>query len=379
MTIGFDGYWAVYNSTNRGNLSRNTIMAITHHAPKNKYFIYSDYNTENRHLTPLLTSANVNLKEPRHGMFTRMWRWGDGMGKDLRRHHVRLYHGMCELLPYFTRGHHTHWVLSINDLDVKHFPREFGFWERIKKQLSLRHSLRKADSVIVTSDWGRRDLLAHYPKLNPDKVHVVPPCVSSNFDIDAHEEVKRSLATQHGLPEKFVLVMGPLNAHKGLLDLVKAIEIIAKDSNIGLVIAGNSTRYYRRVIRPYLDSHALRDYVHHVKSVHSADLPILYQLSMAMICPARKQYYSLSMLEAMSSGVPVIVPAGTAQAEMAGQAALVVDGNSPKDWAEAIKRLDADDALRSQLIDAGRQCAAKHSSEATAQAIERCYNEILNN
>ncbi len=379
MTIGFDGYWAVYNDTNRGNLSRNTIMAITHHSPKNKYFIYSDYSTENRHLTPLLASANVNLKEPRHGMFSRLWRWGDGMGKDLRRHHVRLYHGMCELLPYFTRGYNTRWVLSVNDLDVKHFPREFGLWERAKKLLSLRHSLRKAHSIVVPSEWGRRDLLAHYPKLDADKVHVVPPCMSSNFDIVAHDEVKRSLASQHGLPEKFVLVMGPLNAHKHLLELVKAIELLAKNGDLGIVLVGRSTSYYRHVVRPYLDSHSLRDYVHHIKSIHSADLPILYQLSEAMLCSAREQYYSLSMLEAMSSGVPVLVPAGTAQAEMAGPAALAVEGGSPRQWADAIERITTDQGLRSQLIAAGRECAAKHSAEVTAEALDSCYSALFGN
>ncbi|MBR6282691.1 MAG: glycosyltransferase family 4 protein [Muribaculaceae bacterium] len=377
MTIGFDGYWAVYNHSNRGNLCRNLISAVTHHAPHHKYFIYSDYTTENRHLTPLLASANVNLKEPKHGWFNRLWRWGDGMGKDLRRHHVRLYHGMCELLPYGTKGYHTSWVLSINDLDVKRFSKEFGFWERMKKNAALRHSLRKAQRIVVPSEWGKRDLLAYYPKLKADKVCVVPPCTDSNFDIEIHPEVKTSLAAQHGLPERFVLVMGPLTAHKELLTLVKAIELLRKQHPISLVIAGPSTAYYRRVVRPYLDSHALRDYVVHIKSIHTTDLPVLYQLSQAMLCSAQGQYYSLSMLEAMDAGVPVVVPAGTAQAEMAGDAALATD-NTAQGWADAIVRITTDEALRTQIIGRGRQCAKCHSAEAAAQALIECYDALLN-
>ena len=378
MTIGFDGYWAVYDYTNHGNLSRNMISAVTHYAPKHKYFIYSDYSNENRHLTPLLASANVNLKEPRHGWFSGLWRWGDGMGKDRRRHHVRLYHGLCELLPFFTRGYHTHWVLSVNDLDVRRFPKEFGFWGGVKKRIALRHSLRKADRIVVASEWGKRDLMAHYPKLDEARIVVVPPCADSNFDIEVHPEVKASLAAQHGLPERFVLVMGPLEAHKGLLTLVKAVESLRKTSNpVSLVIAGPSTRYYRRVIRPYLDSHTLRDYVVHVKSLHTTDLPVLYKLSQAMVCPAQGQYYSLSMLEAMVAGVPVIVPSGTAQAEMAGQAALVVD-DTTQGWAQAFARITSDSGLRVQLAARGRECAARFTPQATAQALLNCYDSILN-
>lgn len=375
MTIGFDGYWAVYDHTNRGNMSRNMISALTHYAPKHKYFIYSDYSSENRHLTPLLASANVNLKEPRHGWFARLWRWGDGMGRDLRRHHVRIYHGLCELLPFFTRGYNTRWVLSVNSLDVFRFPKEFGLWERFKQRFALWHSLRKAHRIVVPSDWGKRDLLAHYPKLDSARIDVVPPCADNNFNIEVHPEVKAALAAQYGLPECFVLVMGPLNSNKSLLTLVKAVESLRKTTPTTLVMVGPSTRYYRRVIRPYLDAHTLRDYVVHIKSLHVADLPVLYQLSRVMLCPAQGQYCSLSMLEAMTAGLPVIVPTGTAQAEMAGQAALTVD-DTPQSWAEAIARLTQDSGLRVQQAARGRECVAHFTRNGTAQALMNCYEAV---
>ncbi len=377
MTIGFDGFWAVYNQTNRGNLCRRTILALTHYAPEHKYFIYSDYRTENRHITPLLTNANVVLKEPKHGWFMRLWRWGDGMGKDLKRHHVKLYHGLCEVLPYGTRNRNMHWVLSINDLDIHRFPKEHGLWKRLKKKLSLRHSMRKAERIVVPSEWGKRDLLQHFPKLNPEHVFVVPPCVDNSFNIHVHEEVKRNLATKHGLPEQFVLVMGPLSAHKNILTLVKAIEQMPRRQRITLVIAGQSTKYYRNVIRPYLDAHSLRDNVVHIKSIHQADLPVLYQLSQAMLCPAEGQYYSLSMLEAMEAGVPVIVTSGTAQAEIAGDAAVTVDG-TPQGWASAFEQVLNDEGLRQRLIARGRDCVTHYTNEHTAKALIQCYDDLFN-
>ena len=140
-------------------------------------------------------------------------------------------------------------------------------------------------------------------------------------------------------------------------------------------MVGPSTRYYRRVIRPYLDAHTLRDYVVHIKSLHVADLPVLYQLSRVMLCPAQGQYCSLSMLEAMTAGLPVIVPTGTAQAEMAGQAALTVD-DTPQRWAEAIARLTQDSGLRVQQAARGRECVAHFTRNGTAQALMNCYEAV---
>lgn len=374
MNIGFDGLWAVFNHTSRGNLSRNIINAIASYAPKHKYIIYSPISSENRHLTPLLANPNVMLRQPKHGFFKYLWRWGDGLGKDLRRHHIRIYHGLCGLLPFYKGGSHAHWIVSINDLDIVLNSKKMSFWQRIKGKIALRHSLKMAERIVVPSEWAANKLTSLF-KVDSSKIDIVPPCVDNNFSVPVHDEAKQALSKQHGLPDRFVLVMGPLNESKQLLDIVRSYKYI-NDKEISLVLMGKTTPYYRHSIRPYVNERNLHDRVIHIKHLHSVDLPNIYQQAQAVLCPKQNAFYSLSMLEAMCSGTPVIVTPDTMMANDAGDAVLVTADNSPKAWGDAINTLLDSPELQEKLIERGHAMANRFSSENTAKALLACYEKI---
>ena len=374
MNIGFDGLWAVFNLTSRGNMSRNLINALATNASKNKYIIYSPISSENRHLTPLLANPNVMIRQPKHGYFKYLWRWGDGLGKDLRRHHIRIYHGLCGVLPFYKGGSHAHWVVSINDLVVIFNSTKMGFWQRIKEKIALRHSLRMAERIVVPSEWALNKLTSHF-KVDVSKIDVVPPCVDKNFAIPVHDEAKQALAKHHGLPERFILLMGPLDESKHVLDVVRSYKYI-NDKELSIVLMGKTTHYYRHTIRPYINEHNLHDRVIHVKHIHSVDLPNIYQQAQAVICPKRDSFYSLSMLESMCSGTPVIVSPGTMMANDGGDAVMVTVDNTPKAWGEAINTLMDSPELQENLRERGREMANRYSSENTAKALLACYSKI---
>ena len=374
MNIGFDGIWAVFNHTSRGNMSRNIINAIASIAPKNKYIIYSPISNENRHLTPLLANPNVSIRQPKHGYFKYLWRWGDGLGKDLHRHHIRIYHGLCGVLPFYKGGSHAHWVVSINDLDMYYNSKGMGFWKCLKEKIALRHSLKMAERIIVPSQSAATILTSRF-KVDPDKIDVVPPCVDKNFSVPVHEDAKQALAKHHGIPERFILVMGPLDESKHLLDIVKTFKYI-NDKELGLVLMGKTTQYYRRAIRPYVNEHNLHDRVIHVKHIHSVDLPNIYQQALAVICPKLNSMYSLSMLESMKSGTPVIVLPNSIMAKEAGDAVLTATDSTPKAIAEAINTFISSPELQETLIQRGREMAERFSSENTANALIACYDKI---
>ena len=374
MNIGFDGKWVVFNHTSRGNLCRNLISAMASEFPHNKYFIYSKISAENRHLTPLLVSPNVMLKEPRHGMSISLWRWGNGWSKDMRRHRTRIYHGLCGLLPLSTGKSHTRQVVSVNDLHVLYHPQSFTCWQRFKNRLALRHSLKKADRIVVPSTWALQEV-ASKMGVDASRIDVVPPCIDSNFSVKVHDEAKHTLSTQMGLPRRFVLLMGPLEEYKCALDMVRAIRRL-KDQDMGLVLAGKSSRYYRKVVRPYIERHQLTERVVHVKHLHSVDLPIIYQLATAVLCPARQGLYSLSMLEAMSCGIPVIANPGTVITAEAADAVLATRDDSPESWANAIDQIIASPQLHDTLSERGLLYASQFTPSRSAQALMACYDKI---
>lgn len=374
MNIGFDGQWVVHNQTSRGNLNRNMISALAHAYPQNKYIIYSDIIEETRRLTSLLAHSSVMLKEPRHGLTYNWWRCGHGWSKDMKRHHIDIYHGLCGLLPMKKHGLRTHLVLSVSDLSVIYDGSQLGWWARLKKKRLLRRSIKVAERIVVPSVWAKNELMSRLG-VDESKIDIVPPCVDTAFCNHAQEEAKHALSTQLGLPEKFLLVMGPLDGHKHMLEMVRALNEL-KDKNMCLVLVGKTTKYYRKVVQPYVESHLLTDRVFHVKFLHTVDLPIVYQLATAVLCPAKHDLYSLSMLEAMSSGAPVVVNANTMMASEAGSAVHVPADDSPASWASAIDELLENESLRQSLMKQGRDFAAQFTPEHTAQALKACYDRL---
>lgn len=374
MNIGFDGFWAVYSHTTRGNMSRSTISAIASHLPKNKYIIYSNVSNETRHLTSLLANPSIMLRQPKYGIFSRLWRWGDGICKDLRRHRVGIYHGLCGVLPFFKRGCNTHWVVSINDLDAFYNGNNMGWWQRTKEKAAIRHSVKMAERIVVPSAWAAKQITSLFD-VDPSKIDVVPPCVSSDFAYTIHEDAKKALAAQYGIPSRFVLVMGPLIESKMLLELVKAYKYI-DDKELCLVMMGKTTDYYRKVVRPYIDKHSLHDRVIHIKHLHTADLPNIYQQASAVLCPMQNALYSLSMLEAMSSGTPVIVNPGSMMASEAQGNVIVTTDESCKAWADAINHLLASPEQQQSLSLKGKDFATSFNSENTAIALQACYDKL---
>ena len=341
-------------------------------AKAEKVYLYC-YKSENvPHLSALLAHPNVSLKTPRYSYNKFLWQTG-GIRKDLKRHHIRIYHGLSGTLPLRARGCKSHWVLALNDLHLIHSPKQYGKWSRMWRKYVLNRSCHKAERITVPSEWGKQDIIKQLG-VSADRIDVVPPCCSDTFTQPALEWAKDDLKRNKNLPDKYVLAMGPIEQYKNMRTLVEAI-MLTKDPSVKLVLVGSPTNYYTRVIKKVVSRLDARDRVVHVKHVRTSDLPALYQMSMALACPAVGSYYSISMLEAMSSGIPVMVSKGTALEQQGGNAVISVQPDSPQEWAQAIDRL-CNQAEHEQYAQLGLEKAKEFSMERMGQALKACYDKI---
>nr|MQY70131.1 glycosyltransferase [Bacillota bacterium] len=83
-----------------------------------------------------------------------------------------------------------------------------------------------------------------------------------------------------------------------------------------------------------------------------------------------------SILEAMSCRVPVITSNCGAMAEIAGEAALLVDPYNVEEIAEAMHRILTDETLRAALIKKGFNRASQFSWEKTARETLEVYKKV---
>jgi glycosyltransferase involved in cell wall biosynthesis len=85
----------------------------------------------------------------------------------------------------------------------------------------------------------------------------------------------------------------------------------------------------------------------------------------------------LPVLEAMAQGAPVVTSAGTATAEVAGDAGLLVDPLDVDAIARAIRTLLDDRAEAARLGEAGRDRAKTFTWERAAELTAEVYREAV--
>ncbi len=96
----------------------------------------------------------------------------------------------------------------------------------------------------------------------------------------------------------------------------------------------------------------------------------------AVVFPSRYEGFSLSVLEAMMLGTPVVTPTSGELAEISGDAALLVDPYDVDDMARAVRAIVNDADLRRELSQRGTAQAAKFSVARYRERIRSLYASL---
>lgn len=115
----------------------------------------------------------------------------------------------------------------------------------------------------------------------------------------------------------------------------------------------------------------------HRQSITPPQIAALYRQAIGFVFPSLHEIFGLPIVEAMASGCPVITSNATACAEVAGQAALLVDPRSTDEIAGAMARLAADAELRARLRGRGLERAAAFSWRRSARAHLALFQQAL--
>ena len=101
-----------------------------------------------------------------------------------------------------------------------------------------------------------------------------------------------------------------------------------------------------------------------------------YGTARALLFPSLHEGFGFPILEAMAAGLPVLTADRGAMAEVAGDAALLVDPLQEAAIAAALHRLGDDAGLRQDLGRRGPARAREWTWERTAAATAQCYRDV---
>ncbi len=241
-------------------------------------------------------------------------------------------------------------------------------------KFTVPRSARTADVVVAVTEALREDAIRLFD-LDPDRIVAVPmgpsPWVLELLDSSDAVEPYR---TADGAP--YVLCISRLYALK---NHARLIEAFARLDGLPhkLVIVGGDADVTRAELEEVARRNRIEDRVLFLGRVPQADVPGLYKGATAVAYASLYETFGHPVLEAFATGTPVITSTTGGTGEVAGGAARLVDPTKVEDMARGLHEVLANEALREQMIEAGRKRVRDFSWEKCARGTVDALEQAL--
>ncbi len=245
-----------------------------------------------------------------------------------------------------------------------------------KKKLSL--ASKECFHFICVSQSTQSDLRRLFPQIEQQKITVVYEAAEKKFDqfhkLSAKDKQQKiaKIHQQYGL-SNFILTQGTREPRKNLNRLIKAFITFRKNnpkSKVELAISGKYG-WGQDVSPPSDNSVKILGYI------PEKDLVALHASALCLCYPSTYEGFGLPIIKSMKVGTPVITSNLSSLAEVAGNAALLVNPTSTKELVEAITKIASSPSTRRNLINKGYRQSAKFSWVKTAKETLAIYQKVF--
>tara|TARA_Y100001934_G_C12360469_1_gene780402 strand:+ start:1377 stop:2252 length:876 start_codon:yes stop_codon:yes gene_type:complete len=288
---------------------------------------------------------------------------------------VNLYHGLTQQIPRSIRGTGIPKILTIHDLIFLRYPEFFKDEALDKHEQQLREACEVTQKIVAVSEATKADLISLLG-IEPSKIEVIYSACDKRYWGAVPLEVRLKVRQKYGLPERYLLYVGSMSKRKDLLSIVKAIAFLPDRDRIPLVVVGAETRH-TGFVKEYLSRYKLHKWIIFAGGVTTEELPAVYQGAEIFLYTSIYEGFGMPILEAITSGVPVIVSNTSAMPEAGGPGARLVTPQAVDQIASAIQDISQDAQLRHQMIKRGKVHASKFASGVvTGQMMDLYISEI---
>jgi alpha-1,3-rhamnosyl/mannosyltransferase len=231
-------------------------------------------------------------------------------------------------------------------------------------------SLRRAAHVITDSKTVRQELIADFG-VSPADVTSVPLGVDSTYAPRTSDECRVPLERWGLSRGKYGLCVSTLEPRKGISRLLRAWRALPPDlrRQYPLVMAGGVGWRNENLLEEVRIAER-EGWAQHLGYVEESELPCLFAGARVFAYPSTYEGFGLPPLEAMASGVPVIVSNRSCMPEVSGDAALLIDPDHTVEFSQALQKALIDREWRDEAI-------ARGLSRASDFTWSRCVNETV--
>ena len=374
MRIAFDAKRMLNNPTGLGNHARILVNAMMRDYQDNEYLFFAP-SAKDEFFNQLHGDFKVRFPETKMAQIIHPWWRSFGITQDILRNRVELFHGISNELPLNIHRSGIATVVTIHDLIFLKDKEQYPWLDRQFYIIKSKYAARQADAVIAVSEETKRDLMEIYG-VPERKISVIYPSVDRRFYDKVSDEERIRVARQHKLPPKFILNVSSFFPRKNQIKLIEAFDRIKDKIDEDLVLIG-SAGYILPDIQRVIDERKLGRRVHILTDVNNDVLPAIYQSASLFVFPSLFEGFGAPVLEALFSGVPVIVSQGGAIEEAAGHGALLIYPYEEEDIAEKMIEALKDGKIREDMIAKGLDHALTMTDRVFATKTMAVYESIL--
>lgn len=267
----------------------------------------------------------------------------------------------CPLLTAVPR------VTAVHDLSFFALPDDFAWLEGLRRRLLVGASIRASTIVLTLSDFMRGEIAARFPDA-AEKLRVVP--------LAADPVIPPAGPACNGGKPPLLVSVGSLFNRRWMPELLEACAILRKRGvPFQLRVLGDNRTHPRWDGEAQAAALGLGDVVTFGGYAAEAERRAVLGSATVALYLSRYEGFGLPALEALASGIPLIVSDDRPLNELFGSAAAVVDATSPAHLADGIAAVLADPKRREEMRRRGRALASSFSWPACAEATLRALRE----
>lgn len=268
-------------------------------------------------------------------------------------------------------------VMTLHDLTHVHYPQTQPRDRLAEIERRIGPALERASCILTDSQFVANEICQYYG-VAIERVKVAPLGYASRFHPRQPEQL-RSCLTPLGLESgSYILCVGTLEPRKNLVQALRAHALLpeALRKRFPLLIAGMAgwrSDYFAAELQAALAGGNVR------LLGYQSDQTLAELLAGArlLLFPSLYEGFGLPVLEAMASGVPVLLSPQSALPEVAGPAGIYLEEGDDQGWCEAILRLIEDQTEWQQHRTLGLQQAQQFSWKRCATITTAAYRQAL--
>ena len=266
-------------------------------------------------------------------------------------------------------------VATVHDLGYLSESESHPRRQRLMLKETTQWSVRAARRIIAISGQTRDDLVNHCG-VNAGKIRVIHHGLDHDRFKPLPPDATAPVLARYDITPPYLLFVSTVQPRKNLTRLIEAFESL-DDPQLLLVIAGKSGWLSDPIERRIHDSPAAIR-MRRVGHVPDDDLPALYSAAEVFTFPSLYEGFGMGVIEAMACGTPVLTSNSSSLAEVAGDAAVLVDPRDVGSISAGIREARGpatQQHLRRLGLDHALDFTWERSAAETLEVIEEAYRD----